>query len=188
MLLKIFNGVIEYKTAIGAPEAFGLDPFAQMLRAFIDSSLKPFLQEQSLQTAPGAERVPLCLGQYMMVFEYLLDPGVKSDHASQNYSMLTETLIRTLNKLLSNRLDVLKLLIQHIPIRTLIRAPPTIELTVDESMRPHFRGMKRDIVTLLNLLMDLDKRVKDKIRESGGIPLLLSLGSVDDDNPCKLPM
>jgi len=46
------------------------------------------------------------------------------------------------------------------------------------------KGMKRDIVELLTLLLHKEKTIQDTLRENGGVQLTLSLSNIDEDNPC----
>lgn len=46
--------------------------------------------------------------------------------------------------------------------------------------------MKRDIIDILTSMSHENARVQDTIRENGGLQLILSQASIDDDNPCML--
>jgi hypothetical protein len=46
------------------------------------------------------------------------------------------------------------------------------------------KGLKRDIIDLLTLLLHEGPSVQEIIRENGGIQLILSMSNIDDDNPC----
>jgi hypothetical protein len=60
---------------------------------------------------------------------------------------------------------------------------------VSSNISDLFKGMKRDIVILLTLLLHLDKiEVQKTIRDNGGIPLILAQCNIDDDNPCIFPL
>ena len=52
----------------------------------------------------------------------------------------------------------------------------------------YFKGMKRDVIIILTLLMGQEKEVQNTIRDNGGIPLILAQTNIDDDNPCKPPV
>jgi len=49
----------------------------------------------------------------------------------------------------------------------------------------YFKGMKRDVIIVLTLLIAQDKDVQNTIRGKGGISLILAQTNIDDDNPCK---
>ena len=50
-----------------------------------------------------------------------------------------------------------------------------------------FAHVKRDLVRLLGILASHDRGVQDRVRECGGIPVVMNLCVVDDYNPCEYP-
>ena len=48
-----------------------------------------------------------------------------------------------------------------------------------------FAHVKRDLVRLLGILASQDRTVQDRVRECGGIPVVMNLCVVDDYNPCE---
>lgn len=59
------------------------------------------------------------------------------------------------------------------------------ENQLPRSVSDYFKGMKRDVIIILTLLMIQEKDVQNTIREKGGISLILAQTNIDDDNPCK---
>ncbi|KAG2224314.1 hypothetical protein INT45_012883 [Circinella minor] len=57
--------------------------------------------------------------------------------------------------------------------------------TMDQKKQPGFNYLKRDSVRLLGALCHEDRRMQDKIREIGGIPIILAQCKIEDANPCK---
>ncbi|KAI9498139.1 spinocerebellar ataxia type 10 protein domain-containing protein [Zychaea mexicana] len=55
--------------------------------------------------------------------------------------------------------------------------------TMDQNKQPGFNYLKRDSVRLLGALCYEDRRMQDKIREIGGIPLILAQCKIEDANP-----
>lgn len=53
-----------------------------------------------------------------------------------------------------------------------------------ESELRGFAYLKRDIVRLLGILCDHDTFVQDRVRDCGGIPVIMNMCVVDDQNPC----
>ncbi|KAI9318191.1 spinocerebellar ataxia type 10 protein domain-containing protein [Dichotomocladium elegans] len=49
--------------------------------------------------------------------------------------------------------------------------------------KPGFHYLKRDIVRLMGALCYNDRRMQDRVREAGGIPLILAQCKIDDANP-----
>lgn len=48
-----------------------------------------------------------------------------------------------------------------------------------------FSYVKRDLVRLLGILCADDRAVQDRVRMCGGIPVVMNLCVVDDQNPCR---
>lgn len=48
-----------------------------------------------------------------------------------------------------------------------------------------FALVKRDLVRLLGILASENRAVQDRVRECGGIPVVMNLCVVDDYNPCE---
>ncbi|KAI0350670.1 hypothetical protein OH77DRAFT_1430661 [Trametes cingulata] len=59
--------------------------------------------------------------------------------------------------------------------------PP--EPTQDAKRAQAFAHVKRDLVRLLGILASENRAVQDRVRESGGIPLVMNMCVVDDYNP-----
>jgi ataxin-10 len=49
-----------------------------------------------------------------------------------------------------------------------------------------FSYLKRDLVRLLGILCHTNRVVQDKVRDCGGIEIVMGLCIVDDRNPCGL--
>ena len=49
---------------------------------------------------------------------------------------------------------------------------------------PGFSYLKRDLVRLLGILCNEARAVQDRVRECGGIPVVMNLCVVDERNPC----
>lgn len=63
--------------------------------------------------------------------------------------------------------------------------PPTAEtLARPQSGVEGFSYVKRDLVRLLGIIALDDRGVQDRVRECGGIPVVMNLCVVDDRNPC----
>jgi hypothetical protein len=48
-----------------------------------------------------------------------------------------------------------------------------------------FPYLKRDLVRLLGILCHNSKVIQDRVRSSGGIPVVLNLCVIDERNPCE---
>ncbi len=48
-----------------------------------------------------------------------------------------------------------------------------------------FSYLKRDLVRLLGILCFKKRNVQDRIRECGGIPIIMNMCVIDERNPCK---
>ncbi|KAI8139561.1 spinocerebellar ataxia type 10 protein domain-containing protein [Fennellomyces sp. T-0311] len=66
-----------------------------------------------------------------------------------------------------------------VPVTDLLRQCETI----DQKKQPGFNYLKRDSVRLLGALCYDDRELQDKIREIGGIPLILAQCRIEDSNP-----
>ena len=76
---------------------------------------------------------------------------------------------------------------KHFPVQGLAPAPKTDEVRFPTWFSDYFKGMKRDVIIILTLLLAQAKDVQNTIREKGGISLILAQTNIDDDNPCKMP-
>ena len=70
--------------------------------------------------------------------------------------------------------------------------PATAGNRRDESQDPKlvqaaqaFAHIKRDLVRLLGILASDNRVVQDRVRESGGLPVVMNLCVIDDYNPCE---
>lgn len=48
-----------------------------------------------------------------------------------------------------------------------------------------FAHIKRDLVRLLGILASDNRVVQDRVRECGGLPVVMNLCVIDDNNPCE---
>ena len=63
--------------------------------------------------------------------------------------------------------------------------PPTAEaLARPQAGVEGFSFVKRDLVRLLGIIVLDDKGAQDRVRECGGIPVVMNLCVIDDRNPC----
>ena len=68
----------------------------------------------------------------------------------------------------------------------LIRTKPISEIPEDpETAPPGFAHLRRDLVRILGLLSYGDKDIQDRVREAGGLEMVLSLCGMDESHPCK---
>ena len=65
------------------------------------------------------------------------------------------------------------------------KTPPTTGVSNPVQDIPGFSYLKRDLVRLLGILCNEARAVQDRIRECGGIPVLMNLCVVDERNPCE---
>jgi len=49
-----------------------------------------------------------------------------------------------------------------------------------------FSYLKRDLVRMLGVLSHESKTVQDRVREVGGLPVVMNLCVIDERNPCKI--
>jgi len=120
---------------------------------------------------------------HLDIFETCLDT-VNDPLSSKNASQLAELLVGKTNQHSLLRIDFLGLLHKYISIQGLSRVSETVVTPMPPTISDLFKGMKRDVITILTLLLHLNKQLQDTIREKGGIPLILSQCNIDDDNPC----
>lgn len=71
----------------------------------------------------------------------------------------------------------------------LIRNNPISEIpttpTTPEEAPKNFAYLRRDLVRILGMLSHGDTSIQDRVRESGGLDIVLSLCAMDESNPCK---
>ena len=69
----------------------------------------------------------------------------------------------------------------------LIRTKPISEIKeVDPEEGPKgFTHLRRDLVRILGLLAYGDTEVQDRVRECGGLEIVLSLCGMDESQPCE---
>lgn len=120
---------------------------------------------------------------HLDIFEACLDTA-KDQLSSTDCSQLAELLVGKMKVLSWLMIDFLGLLHKYIPTKGLSRVSETLVTLVPLEISDLFKGMKRDVITILTLLLHLKKQLQDTIREKGGIPLILSQCNIDDDNPC----
>ena len=80
--------------------------------------------------------------------------------------------------------EFLRVLHENIPVRGLSQPVARSNNPLLISMTDLFKGVKRDIIDILVLLIHLNKHVQNIVRDMDGIQLLLSQTNIDDDNPC----
>lgn len=97
---------------------------------------------------------------------------------------LGEMLISTCRHCSRLTTEFLRLLHENIPVRGLVQTIARHGPSLPTSITDLFRGMKRDIIDTLTLLIHRDKEIQNTVRERGGLPLLLSQTHIDEDNPC----
>jgi ataxin-10 len=65
-------------------------------------------------------------------------------------------------------------------------SPLSAEKTYDNTNdATGFSYLKRDLVRLLGILCHKERKVQDRIRECGGIPIIMNMCVIDERNPCK---
>lgn len=62
--------------------------------------------------------------------------------------------------------------------------PGSTQTSSAQSPPPGFSYVKRDLVRLLGTLAADSRDVQDRVRACGGIPVVMNLCVVDDQNPC----
>lgn len=102
----------------------------------------------------------------------------------EDYNKLTVALVGTTHLHSMLTVDFLGLLHKYIPIRGLSRPSVSAADPLPSSISSMFKGMKRDVIIILTLLLHLHKPLQNVVREKGGIPIILSQCNIDDDNPC----
>jgi ataxin-10 len=48
-----------------------------------------------------------------------------------------------------------------------------------------FPYVKRDLVRLLGILVHDSRPIQDRVRECGGVPIVMNMCVIDDANPCE---
>ncbi|KAH9915726.1 spinocerebellar ataxia type 10 protein domain-containing protein [Fomitopsis serialis] len=66
-----------------------------------------------------------------------------------------------------------------------MRPPPADTVSSTQSGVEGFSYVKRDLVRLLGIIALDDNPVQDRVRECGGIPVVMNLCVIDDRNPCE---
>lgn len=68
-----------------------------------------------------------------------------------------------------------------------MRRDSMAEELIPEGVSPNtgFSYLKRDLVRLLGVLCHDVKPVQDRVREAGGLPVIMNMCVIDERNPCQ---
>jgi hypothetical protein len=181
VLIKFANGMMHEESKLEL-EGLRLKYFLPTMTELEVSVSRVFANPNSVDMVE-LQDIASSIRLHLDIFETCLDTAnepLSSTYASQ----LAELLVGKIRRLSLLIIDFLGLLHKYIPIQGLSRVSETLLTPIPSAISDLFKGMKRDVITILTLLLHLNKQLQDTIREKGGIPLILSQCNIDDDNPC----
>ncbi|CAE6443909.1 unnamed protein product [Rhizoctonia solani] len=196
-LLKLLDGYIDVK-----PRASELSP---SLSDFLCNNLSALLQNTKSWTSMDAdsetefapnENLPLASAATVLVSQ-MLSNLLMAEQTAWEISIDKEnpgrpilgTLRSTSSTFVELIIDVLRRLDQLLPriqfgkakpIVTETNAPPGDKASLPAS---RFQFQKRDLVRLLGILIHDEPSIQTRVREAGGVQLILGLCAIDESNP-----
>ncbi|CAE6484263.1 unnamed protein product [Rhizoctonia solani] len=194
-LLKLLDGYVDTK------------PIAcedNTITSFLTTTLSTLLQATQSRTviAPSSEgefslneSLPLVSAATVLVSQ-MLSNTLMAEQTAWEKSMDKQVAERSILSALRDQsniveliIDVLRRLDKLLPRIQFGKAKPNITevntSSADKATLPasRFQFQKRDLVRLLGILVHDDRRIQTRVREAGGVQLILGLCAVDENNP-----
>ena len=157
--------------------------FISTMTDLVKATVASLFKEPNSLSTEEISAITSSLRLHLDIFEHGLNT---SNHplSATDSSRLAEILVGRIYWGILLTADFLQLLHLHIPIRGLTRPSATTATPLPLPISDLFKGMKRDVITILTQLLHQDDQLQNTIREKGGVTLVLAQCNIDDDNPC----
>ena len=182
VLLKFADGMIHEGDAKDL-EGLNLKYFISTLSDLVRLIVAPLFVEPDSLNMEQISGITSSIRLHLDIFEHGLNTSTNPLSATDS-SQCAEILVGRIYGGTLLTADFLQLLHLYIPIQGLTGASATTATPLPFPISELFKGMKRDVITILTRLLYLDKQLQNTIREKGGIVLVLAQCNIDDDNPC----
>jgi hypothetical protein len=182
VLLKFADGMIHEGDAKDL-EGLNLGYFISTMTDLVKVMAAPLFVEPDSFSMEEISGITSSIRLHLDIFELGLNTSTNPLTAADS-SKLAETLVGRIYVSVLLTADFLQLLHLHIPIQGLTGPSATTATPLPLPISDLFKGIKRDVITILTQLLHLDKQLQNTIREKGGIVVVLAQCNIDDDNPC----